>query len=445
MNQRRLKLLRELLAQPTAPFREQHVAAWAVRQLARAGVPHFFDPAGNLIVGVDSADHYRKRVRRASREPLRLLIAHMDHPGFHGVRWISDRRLAIQWHGGSPTRLLGGARVWLASDGGYVGAGQLAAVRLHKSGHALGSAEVRLPKPLAAKPAATDLFGGFRFRAPVWQSGQKLYTKAADDLVGVFALVNTAIELWRRRRGDAPGSASPGPSRRPPGMAGGRATPGAVAGTRARSAGDASFIGLLSRGEEVGFTGAIAHFELGWLSRAKRPIVCVSLETSRTLPGAVIGRGPVVRLGDRRTVFDAHALKVLSDLAQQALPGKHQRRVMDGGTCEATAATVYGLPAIGVSVPLGNYHNEGYEGGPDAVPGRTRAARDRKSGAAARGSRGPAPEFVHLADVDGLLRLCRVLVSPGLPWRQPWRDVQQRLRKNLRTYRRLLKRPIHAP
>jgi endoglucanase len=289
--------------------------------------------------------------------------------------------------------------VWLASDAGYVGTGQLAAVRLNKSGRALGSAEARLPKPLAERHAATDLFGGFGFRASVWQGGQKLYTKAADDLVGVFAVVETAMELWREPRR-----------------------------TLGRAAGRASFIGLLSRGEEVGFTGALAHFELGWLSRARRPVVCVSLETSRTLPGAFISRGPVVRLGDRRTVFDPHALKVLSDVAQQTLPGRHQRRVMDGGTCEATAATVYGLPAIGISVPLGNYHNEGYEGGPGA-----------------RMPRGPAPEFVHLADVDGLLRLCRALVSPGLPWRQPWRDVQQRLRKNLRGYRRLLKRRIHAP
>jgi endoglucanase len=398
MNQRRLKLLRELLAQPTAPFREQHVAAWAVRQLARAGVPYFFDPAGNLIVGVDSAEHYRKRVRRASREPLRLFVAHMDHPGFHGVRWITDRRLAIQWYGGSPTRLLGGTPVWLASDSGYVGAGQLAAVRLHSSGHALGHAEVRLPKALATKHAATELFGGFRFRAPVWQSGKKIYTKAADDLVGVFALVDAAIGHWQERRQ-----------------------------TRARVA-ERAFIGLLTRGEEVGFTGALAHFELGWLSRARRPIVCVSLETSRTLPGAVIGRGPVVRLGDRRTVFDPHALKVLGDVAQRVLPGKHQRRVMDGGTCEATAAIVCGLPAIGISVPLGNYHNEGYEGGPGA-----------------RMPRGPAPEFVHVADVDGLLRLCRALVAAGLPWGQPWQDVRLRLRKNLSSYRRLLKRRIYAP
>ncbi len=391
MNQPRQKRLRELLAQPTAPFREQHVAAWAARQLARAGVPHFFDPVGNLLVGAASATDYRRLVRRASREPLRLFIAHMDHPGFHGVRWMSDRRLAIQWHGGSPTRRLRGAQVWLASDAGYVGAGELAAIRLHKSGQALASAEVRLRAPLAAPMAARALFGGLGFRAPVWRSGRKLYTQAADDLVGVFAVVDTALTLWRAQRTRLP------------------------------------FLGLLTRGEEVGFTGALAHFKLGWLERARRPIVAVSLETSRTLPGAVIGGGPVVRLGDRRTVFDAHALQVLSDVAQAALPGRHQRRIMDGGTCEATAATVCGLTAIGISVPLGNYHNEAFEGAP-GIPA----------------TRGPAPEFVHLDDVEGLLHLCRALLAPRLPWQQPWRDVAQRLRKNLRRYRKQLGRPLHT-
>ncbi len=388
MNQHRQKLLRELLAQPTAPFREQHVAAWAVWELTRAGVPHFFDPAGNLVVGAASATHYRGLVRQASREPLRLFIAHMDHPGFHGVRWITDRRLAIRWYGGSPTRRLAAARVWLASDSGYVGTGELAAIRLHKSGHALATAEVRLRAPLAVPSPARELFGGFGFRAPVWQRGRKLYTKAADDLVGVFAVVDTAVARRRDRQA-------------------------------------APFLGLLTRGEEVGFTGALAHFELGWLERARRPIVCVSLETSRTLPGAIVGQGPVVRLGDRRTVFDPHALKVLSDVAQAALPARHQRRIMDGGTCEATAATVCGLPAIGLSVPLGNYHNEAYEGAP-GIPAK----------------RGPAPEFVHLDDVTGLLRLCRALLARGLPWDQPWRDVAQRLRRNLRGYRGQLKRPI---
>jgi endoglucanase len=115
-------------------------------------------------------------------------------------------------------------------------------------------------------------------------------------------------------------------------------------------------------------------------------------------------------------------------VAQAALPGRHQRRIMDGGTCEATAAMVCGLPAIGISVPLGNYHNEAYEGAP---------------GIAA--TRGPAPEFVHLDDIDGLLRLCRALLARGLAWDQPWRAVAHRLHRNLRAYRALLKSPPGNP
>lgn len=49
--------------------------------------------------------------------------------------------------------------------------------------------------------------------------------------------------------------------------------------------------------------------------------------------------------------------EVLTEIAQRTLPRRHQRRIMDGGACEAMAATVFGIPAIGLSVPLGNYHN----------------------------------------------------------------------------------------
>jgi endoglucanase len=391
MNRRRYARLRDLLSQPTAPFRERHVAAWVTRALAAARVPYFFDPADNIVVGVSSPMEYRKLLRTASREPLRLFVAHMDHPGFHGVRWVTPRRLAVAWHGGSPTRHLAGAAVWLADDQGYVGEGRLAEIALHKSGKALARAEVRLSAPLPEAQSATDLFGAFSFGAPVRRRGACVYTKAADDLVGVFAIVDTAIELYRHRRRRVP------------------------------------FMGLLTRAEEVGFVGALAHFRLGWLSVARRRVVCVSLETSRQLPGARIGRGPVVRLGDRRTVFDPGALKVLADVAQRTLPAHHQRRVMDGGTCEATAATVHGVPAIGISVPLGNYHNEAFA-----------------DGATARAARGPAPEFVHLRDVDGLLQLCHALLAPGLPWDTPWRDLGVRFDKNLRRHRRLLRRPIHA-
>lgn len=397
---KRLSLLKDILRQPAAPFREQHVARCVSAHLAQAGVAHFFDPLGNLVVGVASEAAYRRLLNRRvsgkdKAEPVRIFIAHMDHPGFHGVKWLGPNRLAVKWHGGSPLKHLSGAQLWLADEeqeitGSTVQA-KLLKPKLLKAGWAIDTAEVQfqtakgefLAERYAGRQAKT-LFGSFAFRSHCWISGKRLYTRAADDLVGVFAIVSTAIDLHRRNAG-------------------------------------APFIGLLTRAEEVGFVGAVQHFELGWLAAAKRPLLCVSLEASRTLPGARVGKGPVVRLGDRRTPFDSSALQVLSEVAEKALPKSHQRRLMDGGACEATAATAWGIPTVGITLPLGNYHNQGFEGGMDCPK-----------------PEGPAPEFVHLDDIEGELKLCQALMSLGLNWSDPWQKIRQHLQKNARKYSKLL-------
>jgi endoglucanase len=266
------------------------------------------------------------------------------------------------------------------------------------SGAALDSAVITPDAGDLAKrfPKADAIYGGFAFRAPWWQEGELIYTKAADDLVGAFAVMSVALDRFAAKphKGKAKGKAgAPSP-----------------------------FIGLLTRAEEVGFIGAIGHLELGWFKKARRPILGVSLETSRTLPGAEIGAGPVVRLGDKFTVFDSGALRVFTTLAEEVLPKKHQRRIMDGGTCEASAFTTYGFPCVGISVPLGNYHNQSFQGGPDS-----------------RGPDGPAPEFVHLGDVEGLIALCHGLLKPRLAWKDPFGSRQKDFRKRLKDYRPLLK------
>ena len=389
LTRRRLQLLKDILQQPAAPFREQHVVRCVSTHLEQASVPYFLDPVGNLIVGVGSERAYRRLLQQRHKEPVRVFIAHMDHPGFHGVRWLAPNRLAIQWHGGSPIKHLAGAKMWLANDDALLGYGRLAKPSLLKAGWAMNSAELRLDSSAlltaVAGSRAKSLFGGFAFRSHSWISGKRLYTRAADDLVGVFSIVATALDLQRRKE-------------------------------------PAPFIGVLTRAEEVGFVGAVQHLELGWLTEARRPLVCVSLEASRTLPGARIGKGPVVRQGDRRTTFDSSLLKVLSDIADKLLPNSHQRRVMDGGACEATAATAWGLPTIGITLPLGNYHNQGFEGGMDCPK-----------------TEGPAPEFVHLDDIAGELRLCRGLMQPGLNWGDPWQTTRRRLSKNARHYNPLIK------
>ncbi|MCB9254358.1 MAG: hypothetical protein H6617_06720 [Bdellovibrionaceae bacterium] len=377
-------LLKKLFNQHAAPFREAHVRRFLEAELQRLGIPHFVDPVGNLVLGADSAKAYRSKVTKKSTEPVRFFIAHMDHPGFHGVRWVDKRRLAVKWYGGSPTKDLEGARVWLADLHTVFGSAVLRRAKLTKSGRSIDTAEVVLGPQLAKLPLpdAKSLYGGLSFRAPLWSAGTRLYTKVADDLCGVYCIVSLAKQLYRSGKGHP------------------------------------NFLGILTRAEEVGFIGTIGHLELGWLKGARRPLINVNLEASRTLPGAEIGKGPIVRLGDRLTVFDPGGIRVLTELAQKTLKGRYQRRIMDGGACEASAVTAYGMRAIGISVPLGNYHNQNFEGGPDA-----------------RAALGPAPEFVDKRDLQGMLKLCGALMQSGLPWETAWKQTALSFKKSLSTYR----------
>jgi endoglucanase len=361
--------------------------------LEEGSVPYFQDPVGNIIVGAKNQRDYLKLVKTRSTEALRIFVAHMDHPGFHGTQWTKDGDLEFKWHGGSPTEHLIGSKVWIASRDAFRAEAVVTKAELIPSKKAILSGTVRIEDAVARQdaqrlyPKADSLFGGFGFRDAIWQENDLIYTKAADDLVGCVAIVTLALESFR--------------------------------GSKKKKR--APFLGILTRAEEVGFIGAIAHFELGWLKRAQRPLLCVSLETSRALPGAEIGRGPIVRLGDRGNVFDPGYLRVFSDLAEKILPARHQRRIMDGGSCEASAAIAYGIRPVGISVPLGNYHNQSFEGGPDS-----------------RGPLGPAPEFVHLGDVDGLMTLCRALLEPKIHWQDPWSLRRKAFGKSMRSYRKLL-------
>lgn len=112
---------------------------------------------------------------------------------------------------------------------------------------------------------------------------------------------------------------------------------------------------LLTRGEEVGLIGAIYAAKNDTLPEGAR---LLSIETSRELPNARIGDGPIIRIGDRATVFDRELSNRISRAAKDA-GLTHQRRLMDGGTCEATAFGVYGHQATGLCLALGNWHNRG--------------------------------------------------------------------------------------
>lgn len=112
-------------------------------------------------------------------------------------------------------------------------------------------------------------------------------------------------------------------------------------------------VGIFSRAEEVGFWGAIQLARSGLLPKE---ITVFSLETSTPRGGAEIGRGPIVRVGDRLSIFDSRETARLMNLAAaNGIPV--QRCLLDGGSCEASAYQLYGYRSVAASVGLGNYHN----------------------------------------------------------------------------------------
>jgi endoglucanase len=138
---------------------------------------------------------------------------------------------------------------------------------------------------------------------------------------------------------------------------------------------------VFTRAEEVGWLGA---WDLGETWPYGDNDVFLSLETSRPVNGAAFGAGPVVRVGDRVSIFDSEATAAIMLTAQeQGL--RVQRCLLDAGACEATALQALGYRSAGISIPLGNYHN----------------TTDNKTLAA---------EYVMLDDVKELIKLLVALV-----------------------------------
>jgi endoglucanase len=122
-------------------------------------------------------------------------------------------------------------------------------------------------------------------------------------------------------------------------------------------------VGVFTRCEEVGLIGATLLARQGLLPPQT---VVVSLETSRALPGAEIGGGPVIRVGDATMAFHPQGealLRRARALLLERDPGARvQRQLMSGGTCEAVAYSLAGYVTTGVAFPLGNYHNAAPDG-----------------------------------------------------------------------------------
>lgn len=326
--------LEQLTSIPTVSGHEHRVMDW-VRTWAgrRSDLKVRTDQHGNLLI---------VQKGRKPAAPV-IAVAHTDHPGFV-VGGVDGRRVEVAFRGGVRAEYFENARVELFDRQDQSHRGRLAEF---DPSEGKGIATLDRSAPLQAGD-----IGRWAFPSGRKGVGEGLVPAPAhDDLAGVAA----ALSALDRARGD-----------------------------RALT----HYGVLLTRAEEVGFVGAIAASRAGTLPEGSRVL---SIECSRSFADSPIGGGPIVRVGDASTVFDNATTNLVADAARES-GLRHQRKLMAGGSCEATAFVAYGYPATGLCLPLGNYHNMG-----------NLAEVERGEGTAT-----PLPEIVGLDDYHGLVDLLLV-------------------------------------
>jgi putative aminopeptidase FrvX len=169
-------------------------------------------------------------------------------------------------------------------------------------------------------------------------------------------------------------------------------------------------IGLFTRAEEVGFVGALKLAHSGALPG---DVTVISLETSAERPPAKMGHGPILRVGDRTSIFDSAATAAIAQIAAEAeIPV--QRCLMPGGTCEATAYQLEGYRSAALCVALGNYHNCGATEKIEA-------------------------EYVSYSDVQAMVHLCARIATDRGKKHHAVRILKKKLKTNLEKYKKMLK------
>lgn len=317
--------LLELTGIPTAAGHEHRVTDWVERWCKRRRSLRLDrDDAGNLLI---------TQRRTVTGRPT-LITAHMDHPAFvvHDVQ--GDRDVVLEFRGGVADRYFEGARIeifdqhdsphraTIESLDANAKPFKRVAVRLSRSTDQLQPSDIgRWILPNHA-------------RLPVVRKGI-FHSHACDDLAAVAAAL-AALDIMRRKR-------------------------------------DGAHVGvLLTRAEEVGFVGALACCDARSVPDDAR-LIC--LENSRSFAESPIGAGPILRVGDKSSVFGPtltnHIAAIMAEYARDNPSFRWQRKLMPGGTCEATAFSAYGYESTCLCLPLGNYHNmqdiDGAAGGPAKV------------------------------------------------------------------------------
>lgn len=369
------RYLLELTGLPTASGREDRVIAWVENWASRRKTVDLSrDKYGNLLL---------KRAGTKSGKPI-IITAHMDHPAFVVTGQESPRRVTAEFRGGVEDSYFVGSRVRLHLGGGLEPCrGRVVKLQPPKQAGGDKCVWVELVRPVVAEVGDVMVWD---LPAPKIARG-RLRAPVCDDLAGLAAGL-AAFEVLLKEKVNA-----------------------VHVDVRL----------LLTRAEEVGFIGAIGACKSGLIPRGAR---LIALENSRSFAESPIGGGPIIRVGDRTSSFDPDLTYRIGQVAQsiqQQDPGfKWQRKLMPGGTCEASAYQALGYTATCLCLPLGNYHNMKPKGEAEArgdgkpkTIGKSRVKSGGKSGggggleiAGDGGGKGKIDsETISVADYHGLIRL----------------------------------------
>ncbi len=358
MSAKHEKYLLDLTGLPTAAGREDHVIAY-IEQWARRkrSVRLQRDRYGNLLL---------KRADARSRKPI-LITAHMDHPAFVVVQQLGPRRVLAEFRGGVHNEYFVNSRVRLHLGGLEPVRGRVVNLDQPEASVQFKQATIELTKTVVAE--AGDILT-WDLPSPKITRG-RLHAPACDDLAGAAAALAAFEVLLKKTSGGASGGTSGGDVRV-----------------------------LLTRAEEVGFVGAIGACKSGLIPKGAR---LIALEASKSFAESPIGGGPIIRVGDRTSSFDPDLTYRVGRVAQaiEERDAKYnwQRKLMPGGTCEASAYQSYGLTATCVCLPLGNYHNM------CPLAETPEKQRGKRSSATRTSKARIGSEVISIADYHGLIRL----------------------------------------
>lgn len=305
-----LQNIRKLTEVYTAPFAEQAVSSRLHNWLDTLKLTYEMDAYGNTWV----------RVRRGQPRRHIVFAAHLDHPAF-GVAEVKGSTIQCIPLGNLPAIGVNGTKIIFPRTGAH-GRVVKSSVDTINGRKKTIAATIKLSGKTTELPRQGDA-AVFDFPG-VKPAGNRLKLRAADDLMGCVAIVAALDELARN---DKPVDA----------------------------------IGIFTRAEEVGFFGAIG---VAMDKRLPHGTYVVSVECSKAYGEIELGKGPVVRLGDRSGPFDPRVCALVSGAARACKDKTfvYQSALMAGGTCEATAFLAFGYPAGGIALPLGAYHNQGPKG-----------------------------------------------------------------------------------